>query len=101
MSTADAILLAAVCGAAGLTIGFVCTVWLADRAMADLRRAKAAQREENDALIDENRALRADLRQAEAEAAHATLERDAVLADNLRMHQTIRRQMHRTGREAA
>jgi hypothetical protein len=100
MSTADAILLAAVCGAAGLTIGFVCTVWLADRTMADLRRSKAAQREENDALIDENRALRADLTRAEQDADHAARERDAVLDDNLRMHQTLRRQMRQTGRAA-
>jgi hypothetical protein len=54
---------------------------------------EAALRDENDALIEDNRELRADLARSEAETNHALLERDVVLDDNLRMHKTLQRHM--------
>jgi hypothetical protein len=95
MSLANALILAASSAFGGGVVAFVFTVWLAHREMAAMRDEF---NDERGRLTSENGVLRTMVRQTEARATHAELERDTINADNLRMHKTLRR--HQVGRVA-
>ena len=92
MSLANALMLAASSAAGGGIVAFVLTVWLAHREMAAMRAEFNTHCSE---LASENGVLRTKVQRAEVDANHAAWERDAYVADNHRMHKTLRRQMGR------
>lgn len=79
MSLANALMLAASSAFGGGVVAFVFTVWLAQREMSRMRDEFNAAHGE---LASENGVLRTKVQKTE-------LERDAINADNLRMHNLI------------